>query len=553
MADTSEVFKPHRGSVSTMNSTKANTILEEGELFVEYPDAGVGKGYSRIKFGDGVTAYSSLPSAVGHAATVDINGNALTGYIKDLSISGKVITFTRGDATTGTLTTQDTTYSLMTGATDSGNGTAGLVPAPDAGGQSTKYLRADGTWVVPPDTNTTYTNATTSADGLMSSTDKTKLNGISEGAEVNQNSFSTVASGLNSFAATSKSDAFNITGGTNISVSLDTANKNVVISSTIPATYDNATTSTAGLMSATDKTKLDGIATGAEVNQNAYSNIVVGETTIAADAKEDSLTMIAGSNITLTPDATADSITITATDTTYSNATTSTAGLMSSTDKTKLDGISEGAEVNQFGFSNVSDGTNTIASTTKTDTLKIVAGSNVTVAADNATKTVTISGTTPTYADATTTTSGLMSATDKTKLDGITANANHVVVEQGLTSGTTVGTISVDGTATTLYAPTAPDENVTNTLATTTKAYITGTTSATTNTGTQVFDTGVYLGTTAGELVANKFTGALSGNADTATKLAASKNIAISGAVTGTATAFDGSSDISITTTSVDT
>lgn len=44
------------------------------------------------------------------------------------------------------------------------------------------------------------------------------------------------------------------------------------------------------------------------------------------------------------------------------------------------------------------------------------------------------------------------------------------------------------------------DTKVTNTLATTTKAYLTGTTSATTNTGTQVFDTGVYLDTIAGRL-----------------------------------------------------
>lgn len=49
------------------------------------------------------------------------------------------------------------------------------------------------------------------------------------------------------------------------------------------------------------------------------------------------------------------------------------------------------------------------------------------------------------------------------------------------------------------------DTKVTNTLATTTKAYLTGTTSTTTNTGTQVFDTGVYLDTTAGTLVAKTF------------------------------------------------
>lgn len=59
----------------------------------------------------------------------------------------------------------------------------------------------------------------------------------------------------------------------------------------------------------TEKTKLSGIATGAEVNQNAFSNIKVGDTTVAADAKTDTLTL-AGSNVTLTPDATNDKVTI---------------------------------------------------------------------------------------------------------------------------------------------------------------------------------------------------------------------------------------------------
>lgn len=63
------------------------------------------------------------------------------------------------------------------------------------------------------------------------------------------------------------------------------------------------------------------------------------------------------------------------------------------------------------------------------------------------------------------------------------------------------------------------DNNVKNTLATTTKAYITGTTSSTTNTGTQVFDTGVYLDTTAGMLTATTFKGNLTGTADNAKTL----------------------------------
>lgn len=68
-----------------------------------------------------------------------------------------------------------------------------------------------------------------------------------------------------------------------------------------------------GLYPYTDKTKLNGIASGAEVNQNAFSNVKVGSTTIAADSKTDTLELVAGSNITLTPDATNDTVTIAAT------------------------------------------------------------------------------------------------------------------------------------------------------------------------------------------------------------------------------------------------
>lgn len=81
----------------------------------------------------------------------------VAGSIKGLSVSGKVITYTKNDGTTGTITTQDTntTYSNFV---KSGSGAkAGLVPAPSTTAGTTKYLREDGTWQVPPDTNTTYT------------------------------------------------------------------------------------------------------------------------------------------------------------------------------------------------------------------------------------------------------------------------------------------------------------------------------------------------------------------------------------------------------------
>lgn len=75
--------------------------------------------------------------------------------------------------------TDNNTWIAFKGATASSAGTAGYVPAP-ASGQTALYFRSDGTWATPP--NTTYSVVTTSANGLMSSTDKTKLDGIASGA-----------------------------------------------------------------------------------------------------------------------------------------------------------------------------------------------------------------------------------------------------------------------------------------------------------------------------------------------------------------------------------
>ena len=44
---------------------------------------------------------------------------------------------------------------IMKGSSSSAAGEIGLVPKP-AAGSSNRYLRCDGTWSVPPDTNTTY-------------------------------------------------------------------------------------------------------------------------------------------------------------------------------------------------------------------------------------------------------------------------------------------------------------------------------------------------------------------------------------------------------------
>lgn len=274
-----------------------------------------------------------------------------------------------------------------------------------SGGSSGQILRwsADGTAAWGADNNTTYSAATASSAGLMSASDKSKLDGITASADsvsVSRNLTSGTKVGtitvngtgtdlyaptntdthyktglkvgasatatanaaasngnvcLNVLDDTTVRDSHKIVGSGATTVTSD-ANGVITVNST-NTTYSAATTSTAGLMSSSDKTKLNGVATGAEVNQNAFSNVVVGSTTVAADSKTDTLTL-AGSNVTLTPDATNDKVTIgitkanvtsalgytpPTTNTTYSNATTSAAGLMSSSDKSKLDGIATGA------------------------------------------------------------------------------------------------------------------------------------------------------------------------------------------------------------------
>ena len=118
-------------------------------------------------------AYTAKSSGL-YKITVDA-----TGHVSAAAAVAKA------DITALGIPSTNTTYSAMQGATASAAGTTGLVPAPAAGKQAS-FLRGDGTWVVP--TNTTYSPATASANGLMSSADKSKLDGmvIATDAEVTE-------------------------------------------------------------------------------------------------------------------------------------------------------------------------------------------------------------------------------------------------------------------------------------------------------------------------------------------------------------------------------
>lgn len=71
--------------------------------------------------------------------------NTVKEYVKGVSLSGKTLTVTDGNGTTNTFTTQDTTYTIFTGANSSTAGKTGIIPAPSKGYQN-RYLKGDGTW-----------------------------------------------------------------------------------------------------------------------------------------------------------------------------------------------------------------------------------------------------------------------------------------------------------------------------------------------------------------------------------------------------------------------
>ena len=99
-----------------------------------------------------------------------------------------------------------------------------------------------------------------------------------------------------------------------------------------------ATQSTNGLMSAADKTKLDGIAENANnYTHPSYTARASGlyKVTVDGTGHVSAATAVAKSDIT--------ALGIPESDTTYSAATTSAEGLMSAADKTKLDGVTAGA------------------------------------------------------------------------------------------------------------------------------------------------------------------------------------------------------------------
>lgn len=149
-------------------------------------------------------------------------------------------------------------------------------------GTSGKTIKDSGYTIaksVPADaqfTDTTYAEATISAAGLMSATDKTKLGNIEAGADVTDADNVAAAGAV---MKTGSSDDLK-QGSTNL------------------------------YMTSAERTKLGGITAGAQPNQNAFASVKVGDATIAADSTGDTLTLEAGNGITLKADTANDKVTV---------------------------------------------------------------------------------------------------------------------------------------------------------------------------------------------------------------------------------------------------
>lgn len=146
----------HKHDAEANWNKATNFIPKNGEIIIYDPDSNYS--YARVKVGDGTTKVTSLPfidNAIKTAQTNlsdtvnSVKNNSITG----LSVSGQTITYTKGDGTTGTITTQDnnTTYSAGTGLSLSGTtfNHKNSIPAATAQGDASKTLAFGDTFTIP--------------------------------------------------------------------------------------------------------------------------------------------------------------------------------------------------------------------------------------------------------------------------------------------------------------------------------------------------------------------------------------------------------------------
>ena len=213
--------------------------------------------------------------------------------------------------------TDTNTWIALKGATTSAAGTAGYAPAPSAGAAN-RYLRSDGTWAVPPDTNTTYSKLSqfTNDSGFITGITKAMV---------------TTALG---YTPPSTDTNTTYTAGTGLGLS----------GTTFSVSYGSA----AGTACQGNDSRLSDARPASDVyswaKQSAkpsYSWSEIGSKPTALSSFTNDSGFITGIDKSMVTNALG--YTPPTTDTTYSDATTSAHGLMTAAMVTKLNGIATGA------------------------------------------------------------------------------------------------------------------------------------------------------------------------------------------------------------------
>lgn len=176
--------------------------------------------------------YAISAGSASSAAALTSNAGSSTQPVYFSGGKPVACSYTLGKSVPADALFTDHTYGNMKGATSSSAGSAGLVPAPNIGEQL-KFLRADGTWVIP--TNTTYSVGTTSYSGTTklytstgSATDgtmtqnaiTTALNGKSATSHTHNYAGSSSSGGAAN-SANKLATARTVSGGTDITLSFN--------------------------------------------------------------------------------------------------------------------------------------------------------------------------------------------------------------------------------------------------------------------------------------------------------------------------------------------
>ena len=159
--------------------------------------------------------------------------------------------------------------------------------------------------------------------GLFSAAEKSKLNAIEASATADQIASEVVSSASGNLLSTNVQSALEELQGdidglesatNNLTITHNASDVDIAIEDGADIVLNAATTSLAGAMTSEDKTKLDGVAAGAEVNVDTTITVVEGATTVAINSS-------------------------TGGDDSIQAATQSLAGVMTAADKTILDNL----------------------------------------------------------------------------------------------------------------------------------------------------------------------------------------------------------------------